>query len=543
VYGIHFRARVGAPEQHIIRACAGLLLALLCIATSALAQDGGGSSPAGGPQSSAGADSAGSEGDGAETIDVDTGDGLSEEGQAPASRESAQLLEGSANALQAYHQLAPNDYIRIVVNAGGLTSFDRTVDANGDITLPLVADGAKNPDGSYRGSPPLHVEGQTVSGVQMQLQQAYSVYYIAPSVDVALVAVGRAPIMIVYPTGRTATRNIVNGQTLFDVLGGGLQYRTAYVVRGGYDLLRRVTRQQPAPVAEVPALPPAEAVANGIVQSDTGMSTREELRLESLITTPGVQVFTVDIAQLLRAGRLDTQNVELRAGDIVFLRYGPLETVIGRGPKLVSIIGVPQSGTYGLLPGETLADLLRMSGFMEAPSLDLRNVLIERYDADGELRRIVANIDPASSSLDLSTVQLEHRDIVRIQPYVNQVFVVGSVHAGGGFGYNAKYKALDYLALAGGPNTDAHLKFVKLIHQDRTVGTERRQPEVLTINLAQDMKGLPQENYEIRPGDILYFPPKGFEPTIRDVTAALSSVFLGINYFDNSSSASSTGGS
>lgn len=449
---------------------------------------------------------------------------------------SADPLTGSAVSVQAFHQLLPNDYIRIVVSAGETFSYDRTLDANGNITLPLVADGSP-------GSPPLHVEGLTVSGVETLLQQQYAIYYKSPNVDVALLDVGRGQVLIVTPTGRTTLRTFNNGQTLYEVLisflDQDLRYRFAYVIRGGYDLFRNVTRQPTS--IEAPALPPAES---GVLDYDTGMGTREQLRLDALLARPGVQSFKVDLAQLTRGAQLE-QNIELRAGDIVFLTYGEQgTTVVGRGPKLVQLVTTPQvvagavpvipvATTYGLLPGETLADLLRLAGYEELPELDLRNVLIESHGADGQLKRIVANLDPASSDLDLSTVQLAHRDMVRIVPYVNQVFVVGSVRTAGAFPYNPTFKALDYLTLAGGPAGDAHLRFVKLLRPQRTVGLREEQTQMYNVDLGKDLKGQAAAGYSIVPGDVIYVPSKGYEPSIRDVTSAMSSIFLGINFFEN----------
>lgn len=352
-----------------------------------------------------------------------------------------------------------------------------------------------------------------------------------------LLQVGRAQVLMVYPAGQTEVRTITNGQTLDQLLqgalGASLQYRFAYLVRGGYEFFRQATRRQ-LTMPEVPALPPAEAEASGVLNLDTGMGTREQLRLDDLLSRPDMQVFPVDIAQLARGGHLE-QNVELRAGDIIFLSYGPHQAgVIGRGPKLVQLSGLGQGGTYGLLPGETLADLLRLAGYLESPQLDLRNVLIESHDSDGRLKRIVANIDPVSSDLDLEQVQLAHRDTVRVMPYLNHVFVVGSVKAAGVQAYNPTYKVLDYIAQAGGANTDAHLRFVKVLRQGRTVGAEITQTQSFNVDLGKDLKGQPAEGYSIIPGDIIFVPSKGYEPSIRDVTSAMSSLFLGINFFEDS---------
>ena len=465
-------------------------------------------------------------------------DSVPPEGQTGAvAASSAEPLSGSSVGIQAFHELLPNDYIRIVISAGETLSYDRTVDAGGNITLPLVADGSAE-------NPPLHLEGLTVSGVEVLLQERYTVYYKNPNVDVALLEIGHGEVLIATPTGRTTIRTFTNGQTLYEVLSSFLaddmRYRFAYVVRGGYDLFRTVTRHPMN--AEVPAAPPAES---GVLDFDTGMGTREVLRLNDLLSRSDIHSFKVDLAQLTRGAQLE-QNIELRAGDIVFLTYGEQgAAVIGGGPKLVKLVTIPtpapgaQAGsnpvgtTYGLLPGETLADLLRLAGYEESPDLDLRNVLIESHGADGQLKRIVANLDPASSDLDLSTVQLAHRDTVRIVPYINQVFVVGSVRTAGAFGYNPTYKAMDYLTLAGGPAGDAHLRFVKVLRQGRTVGARVEQPQTFNIDLGKDLKGLPAEGYSIIPGDIIFVPSKGYEPSIRDVTSAMSSIFLGINFFED----------
>jgi protein involved in polysaccharide export with SLBB domain len=492
---------------------AALLLALLGALTGgALAQGGSGTG--------------GSGGGGTPGV---SGSGADGPAGSPPGGVAAEPLMDSAVSIQAYHRLLPNDYIRIVVNAGDVFSYDRTLDANGAIALPLIGDGSEQ-------SPPINIEGLTVAGVEAQLQRMYAEYYIAPSVNVALLGIGRGQVLIVYPEGRMHGRSMVNGQTLNDllstVLEDGLQYRYAYIARGGYELFRQATRQQVQPL-ELPAAPPGElGDSGGVVQQDTGMVLREQLRLEALAAEPGVQVITVDLAGL-RSAR-PGENVELRAGDIIFLAYAPRAATQGRpgARRQVQISGTAQPGVYQLLPGETLADLLQLSGFQELPNLDLRNVLIERFDADGELRRIVVNLDPASSDLDLASVELAHRDTVRITPYINQVFVVGSVRESGAYGFNPSFKALDYITLAGGPSADAHLKFVKIVRQDRTVGAESNQPAMYSLNLADDFKGRPQEGYSILAGDIIYVPPKGYEPNLRDVTSALNTVFLGISFFD-----------
>ncbi|MDQ3023802.1 MAG: polysaccharide biosynthesis/export family protein, partial [bacterium] len=444
-------------------------------------------------------------------------------------RVGADPLTGSAIAVQAYHQLLPNDYVRIVVNAGDVFSYDRTLDANGNIALPLIGNGSP-------ASPPVHVEGLTVSGVEAKLQEMYARYYKAPSVNVGLLSIGRAQVMLVFPEGRFSVRSMVNGQTLYDMLssfmGGGLEYRYAYVVRGGYEMFRQATRQTVLPLGEMPALPFAESGGGGVIESGTSMGLREALRLETLLAEPGAQLFALELSAM-RSAR-PGENLELRAGDIIFLSYGPREASVPVNRKLVSISGVTRPGTYQLLPGETLRELLQLSGFRESPNLDLRNVLIERRDASGKLGRLVLNLDPVSGGgLDLGAVELAHRDTVRITGYINQVFVVGSVQAGGAYGFNAAFKALDYIALAGGPAADAHLKFVKIVRHERIVGAEKTRPQMFNINIADDFNGVEQDGYSIMPGDILYIPPKGFEPNLRDITSALNTVFLGFSFFDD----------
>jgi protein involved in polysaccharide export with SLBB domain len=455
-------------------------------------------------------------------------------GEAPAGSVAAATaapLSNSAVSIQAFHQLLPNDYIRVVLSVDQTFSYDRTVDAAGNITLPYVD--------------AVHVEGLTVSGIEQLLQQEYREYYVSPNVDVALLALGQSEVLLVLPTGRSTLRTVRNGDTVYDLLASlfptELRYRYAYVIRGGYEYFRTVTRQSRV-VLEAPALPPAEASGSGTLQLDTGMGAREQLRLETLLDNPNVQSFRIDIAQLLRAGRLE-ENLELRAGDIIFVTYGDAgRGVVGRGPKLVQLVTSDQNAsaenptlgtTYGLLPGESLADLLRIAGYEESPHLDLRNVLIESHDADGRLKRIVANLDPASSSLNLERVQLAHRDTVRIVPYLDQVFVVGSVQTAGALSYNPTYKVLDYIAQAGGASGDAHLRFVKVLRQGRTVGADITETQAFNVDLGQDLKGQAAAGYSIIPGDIIFVPSKGYEPSIRDVTSAMSSLFLGINFFED----------
>jgi protein involved in polysaccharide export with SLBB domain len=428
---------------------------------------------------------------------------------ASTSPEEVEEPQPLAQQRQAFHIISPNDSLTVNLYAGGqLQSFTTVVDAAGEVSLPEIG----------------HVvlSGLRIDEATRLLEERFAEYFRNPYVDITLSSFGLIEVLVTGPMHGSQVLLLQSNATLYDllkqVMGSQLRVRTVYLIHGQQELFGRLRSLAPPVVALEPGATSSEG---GLVAQDTVALSSDYGWLDALVRS-GQGVDRVSTVGLLRNGRLSELNRPLHQNDVV---YFPAPQM------LVEIEGATLSGVYEVFEGETLADLLALSGYSNDPEMDLRNVTVERYD-DNRLRRIAVNLSPAASP-EGNNIVLHDRDVVRIVPRIAQVFVLGEVKTPGVVDYNPIWKVTDYLSAAGGMTPQAHPRFISVIRQPRSL----TQPELATQFTKLDLELLKRPDLLadvlLEPGDVIYVPPKGIEVNIGTITSALNTVFLGLNFFDN----------
>lgn len=181
-----------------------------------------------------------------------------------------------------------------------------------------------------------------------------------------------------------------------------------------------------------------------------------------LVRRAGQVVDSVDLYDYLLRGDA-SHDVRLQSGDIVF--------VPSRGPQVRIAGAVLRPATYELKPGETLRDLIRMSGGFAADA-DRQRVQVDRIIPPGE-RPSTGNsrrtIDVASALLttgDGPPEPLVAGDVVRVfalpNRLANRVLVDGNVWTPGPVGFTPGMRLSQALHFAGGLKPNSYLGEIQI---------------------------------------------------------------------------------
>ena len=212
------------------------------------------------------------------------------------------------------------------------------------------------------------------------------------------------------------------------------------------------------------------------------------------------QITPVDLDALWRRGDL-TQNVALTAGDVVIVPRADPEEVLVTG-------AIAKPGTMDVRDekNRSLLKLLVNAGTM--PASDLSRVSI--YRVGGEL--LVANVRAAMEQGDMrGNPQLQGGDVVWV-PDSGKVALMGAFSRSGLLDYDPKLTLMQYIASGGlAPPSGAVLARGVLIRA-RPDGTY----ETVTLDLSRLKDGIVPEPVKVKPGDIIYFEPKGEKKNLLD---------------------------
>lgn len=206
----------------------------------------------------------------------------------------------------------------------------------------------------------------------------------------------------------------------------------------------------------------------------------------------GTEVCKLDLEALWRRGDM-TQNIELKAGDVLIVPRAPQEEVLVLGAVL-------RPGTTDIRDQENRSLLKILGSSGKAPSADYSRVSIYRGD-----EHIVAN---ATAALELGDMrhnpQLQPGDVIFV-PDVGKIALLGAFSRAGLVDYDPKLTLLDYVTLGGlaGPQS-AHLESGILI-RTRPDGTH----ETVKLDISQLQRGIMPEPVKVKPGDVIYFQAKG----------------------------------
>ena len=161
----------------------------------------------------------------------------------------------------------------------------------------------------------------------------------------------------------------------------------------------------------------------------------------------------------------------------------------------------------------TVFDAVSDAGY-NAESADLPNAVLTH---NGKTTPI--NLEPMLLHGDMAAnVALTPGDQISI-PEKIRTFVMGDVNRPGYYLYRPGDRVLDAISAVSGPNGQADLSKINVIHTDRV----RRVSQMVRVNLnSYLLRNDPAGNPLIQPGDALYIPDKKHNISFNDIIGTLS---------------------
>jgi len=424
----------------------------------------------------------------------------------------------------ANHLLADGDYLLAQFFDGQHQyEYNLQVDADGEVHMPLVNGVA--------------VAGLAPGEAADKLTEEYRVYYKNPYVTLQVLRYGEFEIFVFGPDFPGRTYQLKNGTRLLDVIHNPRifhdmsredmgRYRRIHVIRGDFSFenLTELAQGQSLAAqtgAATLALPTPTAVA----RTDESLAAMTNWRHWIEARQQDSQVLVIDPLKMTVEGELSANNIALARHDVIY---------IPAPERFVEIRGVANPGRYELLEEETLGEILRLAGSVSYHT-DLINTVVRRFDEYGNLERLIFNLFPALDQPQLiADFKLNNRDIIKLVPREERIFVLGEVNEAGAFAFLEDSTVLDYIAEAGGNTPAAHMAWIAIIRQGRNRLDQLNQAEVIQVNFKEIHKGLPLcTDISLIPGDVIYLPPKGEEFNLPEILSAVSTAVTTFAVVDN----------
>lgn len=231
-----------------------------------------------------------------------------------------------------------------------------------------------------------------------------------------------------------------------------------------------------------------EVVRPGVYQATSLTRVSEVLDMAELkgnASKSGVEVLrgsesiVVDICRYEIEGDL-RDNPILRSGDVVLVPEMESSVIVrgavyGHGAR-TQLPGAKEpageerkstEGTYELLPGERVSDMIKKAGGT-TPRADLRNAYLDRFDPDTKgTTRMALNLEEILSERGgESDIAMRNGDVLVVPSREEKIYVTGAVSNPGGFDYQSTLSVTDYIGLAGGPSFRAHVRRVQILRAD-----------------------------------------------------------------------------
>ncbi|HEX9745958.1 MAG TPA: polysaccharide biosynthesis/export family protein, partial [bacterium] len=395
-----------------------------------------------------------------------------------------------------HYRLNAGDSVLIELISDSTNSYRPMLDNDGFITLPIMG--------------PIQLSGLTLGEARTVVQEQVDLYYTRTWVNVQISRIGRVKFYLYGDAGSPGFYNASNSTTFFDFLQNfGLSVNPAH---------RRIVH-----VSAAEDIDPADG-DNLLTEATTSELINESLTLfdrnEYEKIDPRVKIIDPLIYTL--EGRIEEENFYLKYGDVIY---------IPQAETSVTLSGFRRSGTIEVLPGESWVDVLNIGGKPNLTSNEA-NMVIERRDSDGQIIEMFYNLNYLSET-ELNELEIRDRDRLKLMPYDNDIFVLGEVNSPGSFGYSPTSTVIDYLAMAGGTTSDAHLRFVALLRPPRDPKAPLEDAELIQVDVTEALiSGTIEEGFTLQPGDILYVPNKGQEITLGTVLSGMSVLVNAIRLFE-----------
>lgn len=400
-----------------------------------------------------------------------------------------------------HYRLNPGDTIRVEIIRRAIIARDAMIDDEGCIVIPVL--------GRVR------VADLTLTEARDEIQKLADEYYVSSWVTVQLLQLGKVKFYVYGDIENPGFYTAGGATTFFDFLQRfelttEMSHRRIVHVRGERSAALPEPRNLITRIDEED-IPSSDVIRESLLRYETG-DTEE---IDPRVTIVDPVEFTIE-------GEIEQRNFYLEYGDVIFV---PDPEV------LVSMEGFRRGGEYEVLPGETWSDLIRIAGNPRLQT-DISNLLLEKRDEEGRLVQLYHNLNYLDEG-KIDEISIENRDRLIAVPYNGNVYVLGSVSEGGAFLYHPGSTPMDYLALAGGPTDNAHLRFAAIVRPPRDLSEPLENGEIFQIDLVEPvLSGVVQTPVPMEPGDILFIPDQGEVITFGTMLSSLSVLINAIRLFE-----------
>lgn len=183
--------------------------------------------------------------------------------------------------------------------------------------------------------------------------------------------------------------------------------------------------------------------------------------------------------------------------------------------KKIYLLGqITRPGLYRLKSEATLLEGLSMAGGLTRDA-DLDGAYVSRGNAalPVDFRRLLVRGDMSQNII------LEPNDVIYVPNVLeNRIYVLGEVRSPGAFEIRGELYIVEAISRAGDFTIGAVKDEVKIIRGDL------REPEIMTVNMKEVLKGDLTRNVRLKPGDIVYVPPTGLTQWNRFVEQLLPTI-------------------
>ncbi len=248
--------------------------------------------------------------------------------------------------------------------------------------------------------------------------------------------------------------------------------------------------------------------------SPTAKAVLSEAKITRLLhRKENLKIIPVNIAKALEHPNSE-DDPPLIAGDVLFV---PSISVFLKKIKVIGELNganffkktvnrltgqeeIIKVGSYDLSEGERVKDVVVALGGVTVKA-DLEKARVERPIGGGRVKVIPVNLRKLLYENDESqNIKLKAGDTFIVPAAQTNIYILGEIRNPGAYQYNVGNKIKEYIALAGGPTRRARMR------QTRVIQYIGGKPVVHTIDLRSILTGNLTENFELRPGDVIYIP-------------------------------------
>ncbi|HLV80402.1 MAG TPA: SLBB domain-containing protein [Chthonomonadaceae bacterium] len=264
----------------------------------------------------------------------------------------------------------------------------------------------------------------------------------------------------------------------------------------------------------------------GFITHPGTVEYRDGLHLIEALAQVGGAEMTGDLSKLTithKTGEkqtLDLSHPETRGGTEADLALAAGDVIyVPEKRDQFSVLGeVEKPGSYDYKENMTVLDALTaVGGIKETADLNAATLIHEgkesKIDLEGLLRHGEMSVN----------VKLASGDRLMVPEIRNRTYVYGAVGRPGWYTFKPGDRVLDALNGCGGPNSEANLSKVNVIHIDKAKNTAT----VVTVDIDKFLKkGDTKPNVALEPGDVLFIPNKKHAFSFNDILGVLSGMSL-----------------